>query len=236
LGLAVVRMDSHVGVGPHSPGPFSLPREILAVVLVGAALAALAVVKARWPDADVMALWAIAGIAGMLVFFAVPLQALAIVYAAGILAATSRRSPVADASLAIGAIAGLAASLTTSLAYYALATPNDRYVSLILLSTLGIVFLFGGLAGAMAGRRLPDTGDLEELRNARARQGLLAGSFAGAVCGLVLTNFFVIAVFVMIIGPLLGVIAGAIGGLVVADHPSRSRPAHSWATGLFVRF
>src|SRR5205823_6214814 len=48
LGVAVVRMDSHVAAGPHSPGPFSLPREIIALVMAGAALAALPVVKARW--------------------------------------------------------------------------------------------------------------------------------------------------------------------------------------------
>ena len=107
LGVAVVGMDSHLGLGPHGPGPFSLPREIIALVLLGAALAALAVVKARWPDADPSLLWAVAAVAGLLVFFAVPLQALAIVYVAGILAATSRRSPVTNASLAGGTITGL---------------------------------------------------------------------------------------------------------------------------------
>jgi hypothetical protein len=130
LGVAVVRMDSHLGLGPHGPGPFSLPREIIALVLVGAALAALAVVKARWPDADPGVLWAIAAIAGLLVFFAVPLQALAVVYVAAILAATSRRSPVTNASLAAGAIAGLAVGLATSLAAYELTTVDDRYAGL----------------------------------------------------------------------------------------------------------
>ena len=46
LGVAVVRMDSHLFAGPHGPGPFSLPREIAALVVLGTALAVLAVVKA----------------------------------------------------------------------------------------------------------------------------------------------------------------------------------------------
>jgi len=60
------------------------------------------------------------------------------------------------------------------------------------------------------------------------RLGWLA---AGAVCGLVLTNFFAVAFFMMVLGPLLG----AAGGAVAADHPRKPRPARSWAAGLFVR-
>ena len=234
LGVAVVRMDSHLGLGPHGPGPFSLPREIIAVVLVGAALAALAVVKARWPDADPGALWAIAAIAALFVFFAVPLQALAVVYVAAILAATSRRSPVTNASLAAGAIAGLA----TGLALYevANAVQSDQYAGLLVLGVVIVLFLLAGLAGAAAAWLLPGTGDAQELWAARGRQGALAGSVAGAVCGLLLTNLFVVAVFMMVIGPLVGAGGGAVGGFAVADHPPRSQPARSWAAGLFVRF
>jgi hypothetical protein len=99
-----------------------------------------------------------------------------------------------------------------------------------------MLFLLAGLAGVAAAWLLPGTGDPQELLAARGRQGALAGSVAGAVCGLLLTNFFVVAVFMMVIGPLVGAGGGAIGGLVVADHPPRSRPARSWAAGLFVRF
>ena len=236
LGVAVVRMDSHLGLGPHGPGPFSLPREIIALVLLGAALAALAVVKARWPDADAFALWAIAAAAGLLVFFAVPLQALAIVYVAAILAATSRRSPVTNASLAAGTTTGLATGLVTSLAVYEVARTSDRYVGLLFLGVITMLFLLAGLAGAAAAWQLPDTGDPQELRVARGRQGLLAGSVAGAVCGLLLTNLFVIAVVMMVIGPLVGAGGGAFGGIAAADHPPRPQPARSWAAGLFVRF
>jgi hypothetical protein len=104
-------------------------------VLLGAALAARAVGEARWPDAEASAPWALPAIAGLLIFIAVPLQALAIGYVAGILAATSRRSPIANASLAVGAIAGLATGLA-ALAVYGLATPDDRYVGLLVLGML----------------------------------------------------------------------------------------------------
>ena len=50
-----------------------------------------------------------------------------------------------------------------------------------------------------------------------------------------LTNFFAIAVFMMVLGPLLGAAGGALGGAVAADHPRRLRPIRWWAAGLFVR-
>jgi hypothetical protein len=200
------------------------------------ALAAGAVVRARWPDADPGALWFLAVIAGLLVFFAVPLQALAVVYAAGILAATSRRSPVANASLAAGAITGLATGLATSLATYELLSSSDRYAGLLFLAVVTMLFLLAALAGVAAARLLPGAGDPQELRAAQGLQGLLAGAVAGAVCGLLLTNFFVVAVVMMVLGPLVGAGGGAFGGMIAADHPRRSRPARSWAAGLFARF
>jgi hypothetical protein len=233
LGTVVVRMDSHIGPGPNSPGPFSLPREIAALVLLGAALAARAVGRARWPDADPVALWALPAIPGLFVFIAVPLQALAIVYLAGILAATSARSPAANVSLAAGVIAGLAAGLAAALAVYA-AAGDDNYAGLLVLGMLVLTFLLAALAGVAAAWLLPGTGDPQELREARIRQGLLAGSMAGAACGLLLTYFFVLAVFMMVMGPLAGAAGGALGGAVAADHPRRPRPARSWSAGLFV--
>ena len=234
LGVVVVRMDSHLGAGPHGPGPFSLPREIAAVVLLGVALAVRAVGKARWPDVEASAPWALPAIAGLFIFMAVPLQALTVVYVAGILAATSRRSPAANASLAAGAIAGLAAGLAAALAVYELNTPDDRYVGPLVLGMLALTFGLAALAGVAAAWLLSGTGDPQELREARIRQGLLAGSVAGAACGLLLTNFFVVAVFMMVIGPLVGAAGGALGGAVAADHPRSPRPARSWSVGLFV--
>ena len=234
LGLAVVRMDSHLFLGPHGPGPFSLPREIAALVVLGTALAALAVVKARWADADPSVPWAVAGMAGVVIFVVVPLQALAVVYVAGILAATSRRSPVANASLAVGGIAGLAAGLATELAFYETAG-DDSYALLLLLGVVTMLFLLAALAGAAAARRLSGTGDPRDLRAARVRQGLLAGAVAGAVSGLLLTNFFALAgVVMMVIGPLAGLGGGALGGAIAADHPREARPDRMMDVGLFV--
>jgi len=235
LGAAIVRMDSHIHGGLHGPGPFSLPREITAAVLLGVALAALRVVQARWPQLDASTVWAFAGMTGAIVLAIVPAQGIAIVYLAGTLAATSRRSPVAGASLAAGAVTGLAAGLAATLAAYELSTPDDRYIDLIFLVLLVTTVLSGTLAGAAASWLRPGTEDAGELREARIRQGLLAGSASGAVAGLVLTNFFAIAVFMMVLGPLLGAAGGALGGAVAADHPHRLRPVRSWAAGLFVR-
>jgi hypothetical protein len=235
LGVSLVRMDSPLVAAPHGPAPFSLPREIVASVVAAAGLAALAGIKARWPDADPAVLWSGAAITGVLLFAIVPLQALTVAYAAGILAATSRRPAVANASLGAGALTGLAAGIVTALAVHGLMRVDDRYMSLQLLITITTIFLLGIPAGAAAVWRLPGTGDPETLRAARNRQGPLAGAVTGAVCGMMLTGFFMTAVFFMILGPVLGALGGALGGVLAADHPLRSRLARDWAAGLFAR-
>jgi hypothetical protein len=100
---------------------------------------------------------------------------------------------------------------------------------------IAAAFLFAVPADVAASWLRSGTEDPAELREARIRQGLLAGSVSGAVAGLVLTDFVPIAVFMMVLGPLLGAAGGALGGAVAADHPRRPRPARSWAAGLFVR-
>jgi hypothetical protein len=235
LGAAILRMDGHIHGGPHGPAPFNLAREITAAVLLGVGLASLRVVRARWPQLDASTLWACTVMTGAVLLAALPAQALVVGYVALTLAATSRRSPVANASLAAGAVAGLAAGLGSALAVYELSTPDDRYVDLIFLSIFAAALLSGTLAGAAAAWLWSGTEDPDALREARIRQGLLAGSVAGAVAGLLLTNFFAVAFFMMLLGPLLGAVGGALGGAVAAAHPRRPRPARSWAAGLFVR-
>jgi len=238
LGAAIVRMDRYIHGGPHGPAPFSLSREIIAAVSVGVVLTALRVVRARWPQLEAGILWAFAAMAGAVLLGVVPAQGIAIVYVAGILAATSRRSPATSASLAAGALTGLPAGLAQALAIYGLTTPDDRYVDLLLLIVMASTFLFAvpaGVAAAWLRSGNEDNEDPVELREARIRQGLLAGTASGAVAGLVLTDFVAIAVFMMVLGPLLGAAGGALGGAVAADHPRKPRPARSWAAGLFVR-
>src|SRR5262249_10916804 len=140
-------------------------------MVVGAGLAALAVIKIRWPDTDPALLGYIAAVAGAVLFAIVPLQALTVTYVAGILAATSRRSAVANASLGAGALTGLAAGLIMVLAVLALTTVDDSYVGWLFLILITTLFLSGTLAGAVAAWRLPGAGDPETLRAARARQG-----------------------------------------------------------------
>jgi hypothetical protein len=235
LGAAIVRMDRYIHGGPHGPAPFSLSREIAAAVILGAGLVALRVVRARWPQVDAYALWLSAGMTGVIVLGLLPAQGIATFYVVAILAATSRRSLVASGPLAAGAMTGLPAGLAQALAIYGLNTPDDRYVSLLIVLMTAITFLFAVPAGVAAAWLRSGNEDPAELREARIRQGLLAGSVSGAAAGLMLTDFVPIAVFMMVLGPLLGAAGGAFGGAVAAYHPRKPRPARSWAAGLFVR-
>jgi hypothetical protein len=130
---------------------------------------------------------------------------------------------------------GLPAGLAQALAIYGLNTPDDRYVGLLIVIMMASTFLFAVPAGVAAAWLRSGNEDPAELREARIRQGLLAGSVSGAAAGLVLTDFVPIAVFMMVLGPLLGAAGGALGGAVAAYHPRKPRPARSWAAGLFVR-
>jgi hypothetical protein len=242
LGVVAVRIGNQVGQGPHGPNPFSVPREVTGLVLAGAALAAFAVVRARWPETDPVALRLCGACAVVLEFAALPCQALVVLYVAGILAATSRRSPVATASLGAGVACGLACALATGLIVRALNTVDDTYIGLQLTSIVTIAFMLGCLAGVAAAWLLPGTGDPGDpgdpgkLRAARGRQGLLAGAVTGGACGLALTSFLLLAVIVMVIGPLLGAAGGILGGYLAADHPRTSLPGRSRAAGLLARF
>jgi hypothetical protein len=115
----------------------------------------------------------------------------------------------------------------------------SRYLTvlggLLIVVMMATTFLFAVSAGLAASWLRSGIEDPAELREARIRQGLLAGSVSGAAASLVLTDFVPIAVFMMVLGPLLGAAGGALGGAVGAYHPRTPRPARSWAAGLFVR-
>lgn len=232
LGASVVRMDSHLGLGPHGPGPFSLPREIAMAALAGATVATLAMIRSRRPDADVSTLLTVAAMAGVVVFVVLPLQAIALGYAAGVLAATSRRSPIATRSLALAIIGGAVATAGVGLFIYA-GSFSDNYFLLALFAVLAFVFIVSGLAGGAAARLAGDNaGDAAQLRTTRIRQGLLTGLAAGALTGLLLTALFPGVVMLMIFGPIAGFGGGALGGALAADHLGSGRRDGSRAGGL----
>ena len=106
--------------------------------------------------------------------------------------------------------------------------------SILFLIVLAAAFVLAIPAGLAASWLLPDTGDPKDLRDTRIRQGLIAGVVAGAACGVVLTYFSVVAMFMMVLGPMAGALAGVVGGAVAADHPRRPLPDGSRAAGLFV--
>jgi hypothetical protein len=105
--------------GPSSPdvfhaaaGAWSWALETVAVALIAACLAAVWVVPAWWPRARPMLVaWCAVPVALVLFFTLAPLQVLIAVYVAGILAVTSRRSPVTPATLAISAGTGVGGGL-----------------------------------------------------------------------------------------------------------------------------
>jgi hypothetical protein len=193
-------------------------------------------IRTLMPRADTGAVAATAALAAFAAFMLMPLQVLTILYVAGILAVTSRRSPVPTAALAIGTITGLATGL---IIYGVLAIPagialNGGTVLIIFFILAAIPFLVATSAGIAAAWLVPGLADQQELRARRVRQGLLAGAIAGAAAGLLITVGAMGLGFMMIIGPLAGAAGGALGGAIAAAHPRRSRPSGSWAAGMFV--
>ena len=216
--------------GVLGSGTISWPREIAGLALMGAVAAMPPVIRALKPQADAGVVWGPAGVMAVAAFAVLPMQVLTILYVAGILAATSRRSPVTGAALAIGTITGLATGL---IFYGVLAIPSD------IVLTGGIVLCGNPVSGRRPGwhsGRVAAVGieDPQELRARRVRQGLLAGAIAGDSGGLLITVSAMGLGIMMIIGPLAGAAGGAFGGAIAAADPRRSLPGGSRAAGMFV--
>jgi hypothetical protein len=237
LGVSIVRLDGNAGSGGVlGSGTISWSREIAGLALLGAVAATPPVIRGLRPHADTGAVWASTVVVAAVAFAVMPLQVLTILYVAGILAATSRQSPVPSAALAIGTITGLATGL---IIYGVLAIPSNivltgGIVLIIFLILAAIPFLVAAPAGIAAAWLLSGVGDPQELRARRVRQGLLAGATAGAVGGLLITVSAMGLGIMMIIGPLAGAAGGAFGGAVAAAHPRRSLPDGSRAAGVFI--
>jgi hypothetical protein len=231
LGVQLVRLDRNAGSGGVlGSGHFSWPQQIIGLALLGAVATLPPVIRAVRPRAAAAAVGTSVAVAGTAAFAVMPMQVLVIAYVAGILAATSRRSPVSGAALAFGAITGLAAGL---IIYGVLTAELGLGLIGFLFATVILWLVAGAMAGLAAAWLLPGTADPRELRARRTRQGLLAGATAGAVGGLLITVIFVGVGFLMVIGPLAGAAGGALGGAVAAAYPRKPLAGGFRAAGMF---
>lgn len=230
MGIALVRADRSAGPGGGiGYGGVDWLRTVGGLALAALLVAVPLIIKARRPGVEASTLWSLTGVAGVCVWAILPLQILAVGYIAAILLATSRRFALPAALLVTGAIAGVAAALSI----YALAQVPER-LGWLFISMVPVIMLMAAIpAGAVCGWLVAGTERSVELREARIRQGLLAGAVAGACCGLLATNLALFLAFVMIFGPGIGMVGGALGGGFAAMHPLRPRPAGSRALGIF---
>jgi len=98
LGVSIVHLDRNAGAGGVlGSGTISWAREIAGLALLGAVAAIPPVIRALKPQADAGAVWGPAGVVALAAFVVLPMQVLTILYVAGILTATSRRSPLPSA-------------------------------------------------------------------------------------------------------------------------------------------
>ena len=214
-------------VGPVAPVDW--PAEAAGLALLVAWLVAVQVITARWRgDQDQMwaIVWAGTAIACLLALALLVIQMLIILYAAGIYAATARRSPVTPAALAAGAAAGTAGSLLVYGLTVAGLHPAGWLMALV------AVLAAPAAAGLVAAWWTPATGSPPE-RDARVLQGLAAGILAGGAGGLLIT--VVNGRLLLMLGlPLAGALFGSLGATLGAARPREPRPGRSWSGGVFV--
>ncbi len=196
LVLDIARLEhfasSGVAIWPGS----GWAREAASLGLIAAALAAVLIVRSRRPQIHPLLVAWLAAAAGLVLLITVaPLQVLITVYVAGLLAVTTRRSPVTPATLAICAGIGTAGGLLV----VALWNPSrsapapglhPKTDPLLLLAVLVAVIAAGtAAAGVVAARRARGSDDPLALRRAQLRQLLAAGPLTGATAALMLPFF-----------------------------------------------
>lgn len=216
--LSVVHLDQTAPgrrAGDHEPGGaignFSLKLEAVDLILLALLLAVVLILSARRRTRVAAIVVAIVG--SWCLFWVGPFQLCIGLYAAGILAATSRRSQVTPASLGIGAAAGIGSSLVVGLINVAAGLPAQPgglggLAIAMNLAHLGIVapvlLLVTGAVALTVARRTLATSCTDDGREVRAvepgqpdtasppawprlRQGVGAGIAAGAVASLMMT-------------------------------------------------
>lgn len=217
MGLAIVRTDRHAGInGAVGSGQFNWLREVAGLAILIAAIAVPLVLKARRPNTTPEVYFLIV-LAVVLAFVVVPIQAFAVGSAAIVLAATSRRSPVTAATWATGLIA----SLPTAAAACVLPFSLGNLYGAVFVAAI-VAAAMGGGAGAMAARLVAETGNPDELRGARNRQGALAGAIAGGVGGLAAAALSPGLGEMMVAGLVAGLAGGVVGASIVADRRARA--------------
>jgi hypothetical protein len=232
----------------NSTGAWNWAREAVALILIGACLAAVLIIPVRRPKVHpVLIAWCAAAAALILFFTLAPMQVLITVYAAGLLAVTSRRSPATPATLTISTSAGAGGGLLMVALWNPLQPgPNSsttgRPMTLFALLVVLIVVATAA-AGALAVRR---AGGLDSplARKARAQQYLAAGPLTAASAALMLPlfrdshavqvaaacpltqHFHCTAapslwMFFLVAGPILGLVMGSAAAITPAQPPSQ---------------
>jgi hypothetical protein len=238
------------GLGSGTTGAWSWAREVAGLGLIAACLAAVLVVPAWWPRVrPVLVAWGAAAAALVLFFTVAPLQVLIAVYAAGILAVTSRRSPVTPATLAISSGIGVAGGLLVVVLHDPTRTPRapglhpSTQVLLLFVVLVAAIAAGTATAGVAATRRARSTGDALTPK-AEAWQYLAAGPLTAASAALMLpllrasaavhylancpaaraaqghcTSAPAVWMFFLVAGPLLGLAIGTVIGLAAQPPP-----------------
>ena len=231
LGIAMVTIDRHSGNHGIGEGVgVNWLREIGGLVLLAALIGIPLLIKAKRPNVEASTLWSLAFVSSAFVWVLLPVQMFAIVYIAAILLGTSRRLGIGNVPLVSGAVAGIAGGLVLFECLGLADSIGAWFIGLLLVFPVVI----GVPAGTMSGWMVQGDEHPERLREARIRQGVLAGAVAGACCALLASDLALVLTPVMLVGPAAGLVGGALGGGFAAQHPLPAGPDGSRSAGLFV--
>jgi hypothetical protein len=229
VAFIVLRIDAHARGNIMGNGRFSPVEEFCGLAALAVAVLAPFVIKARWPQAGREVPWCVAACAAATALALIPLQLIPVGYLALIMAATAQRSPVLPKTLAVAAIGGLADGLISN---GMRGFPDSAF--LFISCSLTAMLACTAAAGAGAAWLMSGTGSDDELRTTRIRQGTYAGVTAGAIGGLLCTFTFLFFVFLIVLGPLIGVLGGRVGAALAADYLPKRRTDRSISAGLFI--